>query len=214
MKRLFVLCLLALSISSCARKTSSESELSSPKPTNSDTETKSTSVTEQKPEIVGSVEHEYARSRFDRLRYQGFKCGNIPLGISLPRFRELVHGPLIEEQTKFPIFLRKYSAEILPPVQGLAWKPVAKFVDDGTAYRLYTIEGLVENSPPDVVDKLSLLFGESSEEGFMHSWTRGGTKVRLIDANSQVLLSFTDDKLIDLSSKKMGEQLDQDAGAR
>jgi len=155
--------------------------------------------------------HESSRSNADDLKYSGFKCGEVRLGSSLPAFREQIgkRNSIVQLDTKYPKILRKYSVNLEPPVTGIHWKPSVKFVDDGSAFRLYEIEGLVSSSTGNIVRKLSGKYGKSKKEGLAHIWTKGGTKIRLIQGGDQPLLSFTHDELIDLSSAKMSEAIDR-----
>lgn len=167
-----------------------------------------TMIDSTKPAING---HESSRAKADDHKYSGFKCGTVRLGSSLPAFREQVGdgASIVQQDTKYPKFLRKYSVNLEPPVTGIQWKPSVKFVDDGSAFRLYEIEGLVLSSTGNTVRKLSAKYGKSKKEGLAHIWTKGGTKIRLIQGVDQPLLSFTHDELIDLSSAKMSEAIDR-----
>lgn len=199
MKRLIAVSPLIIAISSCASDTSREITLRKSNDQNSSLG------------MTAPVDHEYAHSKFDNQKYLGIRCGEIMLGTSLAKFKDEIDCFPVAEETKFPSFLKKYSTSVAPPIPGMSWSPVVKFVDDGLAYRLYTVEGLVTEAPQDLVQRLCSKYGKYKLEGFAHVWAKGGTKLRLIEANDQVLLSFTDDKLIDLSTQKMSEQLDLDA---
>jgi len=169
---------------------------------------KPVTIDETPAPVKVAVNRELARCKADKAKYSGIRCGAIPLGISLPRFKQLVSSRLTEKETKFPKLIKVYEVDLPAPLEGLAWSPTVKFLDDGTAYRLYTIEGSLIAEPYDLVEMLTAKFGEPEEEGFAHIWEKGGTKVRFIKTYGQSLLSYTDDKLIDLCNEKMGDATD------
>lgn len=148
----------------------------------------------------------------DTARYRGFKCGDFRLGVSFAQFKKEAGKRKItmtEVQTNYPGLLRKFDISLAPPVKGMEWTPVAKFVDDGSAYRLYEIEGNIRSSDGSIVRKLSQKLGPSTFRGITYKWVKRGTNVRLMqDSGRDALLSFTDDKTADVAGEKMAEAVD------
>lgn len=163
-------------------------------------------------EPVASVSHdprEFAKCTDDDREYNGISCFAVPLGSSLGKFRELVtsQSTLSEEPTKFPNVLRKYSINSFPGAP-MPWNASAHFVLDVDCYRLYTIDGFSSESTGEWVRYFSKKFGRPRKDGLASIWSKAGTKLRVLDGD-QPLISFTHDKLIELSSEKMAEAMDR-----
>lgn len=162
------------------------------------------------PPTSASVDpREHAKCADDNRKYNGISCFNMPLGISLGKFREIIgtKSTITEEATKFPNILRKYSIHPFPgaPIQ---WDASAHFVIDGNCYRLYKIDGFSSNSTSELIQYFSKKFGRPKQEGLACIWGKAGTTLRILDGD-QPLISFTHDKLIDLSSEKMADAMDR-----
>lgn len=145
----------------------------------------------------------------DELKYAGLDCFGVPMGISLSYFSDKCSGKyaLVEQGTKFPNILKKYALEAIAP-QEISWKPLAHFVVDENAFRLYTIDGFSDESMSGLVQYFRKKFGIPKKDGLAFVWSRGGTKLRVIDGD-RPLISFTHDKLIELSSEKMADAMDR-----
>jgi hypothetical protein len=173
------------------------------------------------PAAATTIDHINTTCPADTAKYAGLKCAKMRLGISLKKFRDEAKSAQLfmnEESTHYPAFQKWYRVAALPaPVAGVSWTPIAKFVDDGTAFRLYTIEGFVDSEEAGLLTRLKAKYGNPTAEGSEYIWKRGGTKLRYMMPNEfseaakepkQEMLSFTDDALIDLNGDKMAAVLD------
>lgn len=148
---------------------------------------------------------ESAKCDEDDRPYKGISCFDVRLGISLARFRELVEKKetISQMPTKFPSILRKYSIESFPG-SPMPWSASAHFLLDQDCYRLYTVDGFSPEPTSKWVEYFSKSFGRPVKDGLAYTWSRGGTKLRVLDGD-QPLISFTHDELIEESSAKMAE---------
>lgn len=158
---------------------------------------------------VSQDPREYATCADNDLNYKGLPCFDLPLGISLGKFRELVasRSAITEESTKFPSILRKYSIKSFPGAP-MVWNASAHFVLDGDCYRLYTIDGFSSETTDNWVRYFSKKFGRPRKEGIACIWSKAGTKLRVLDGD-QPLISFTHDKFVEVSSEKMADAMDR-----
>lgn len=145
--------------------------------------------------------------------YKKFPCGPFQLGASLESVRETFRAKgypaLVEVDTRYPGILKKFSAPNIPTViPNISWNPEFTFVAEGNTYYLEKIEGTILEKYDIAIPILKKRYGAGYYEGTAYKWAKSGSKIRLIDGLSgDSFLSFTDDRLIEISSQKMVDSL-------